>query len=240
MKKKNVADNEKLNVQAIRGPGEGEFATFALEDDEDDKAMKTSLIGAIGVHAILLLINFPALHSEPQAVEEKPDVMFMMKQQRFERKEVPKRDIPQKIAVRVPIPDPTPDDPEPIREWESEPELDLPALDDYFPIPSAPPVAEVLGPIHITSEVRKPEKIHSPRPHYTEVARKARISGLVILESIIDKRGEVTSVRVLRGLPMGLSEAAVSAVKQWRFKPATMRGKPVDVYFTLTINFTLQ
>ena len=45
---------------------------------------------------------------------------------------------------------------------------------------------------------------------------------------------------MLKGLPMGLSEAAVSAVKQWKFKPATLRGKPVDVYFNLTINFTLQ
>ena len=79
MKKQNLADNEKLNVQ-----GGGEFATFALEEVEDDKAMKTSLIGAIGFHAVLLLINFPALHSEPQAVEEKPKVVFVMQQTRFE------------------------------------------------------------------------------------------------------------------------------------------------------------
>ena len=102
MKKQNLADNEKLNVQ-----GEGEFATFALEEVEDDKAMKTSLMGAIALHAVLLLINFPTLHSEPQAVEEKEKVIFVMQQHQFKQKEVVKQEIPQQLAVRVPIPDPT-------------------------------------------------------------------------------------------------------------------------------------
>ena len=45
---------------------------------------------------------------------------------------------------------------------------------------------------------------------------------------------------VLKGLPMGLSEAAEEAVKRWKFKPATLNGKPVSVYFNLTVNFQLQ
>ena len=47
-------------------------------------------------------------------------------------------------------------------------------------------------------------------------------------------------VKVLKGLPMGLDQAAAEAVKKWRFKPATLNGKPVDVYYNLTVNFTLQ
>ena len=50
----------------------------------------------------------------------------------------------------------------------------------------------------------------------------------------------MTDVRVLKSLPMGLTEAAIDAVKQWRFKPATLDNRPVSVYFTLTVNFQLQ
>jgi periplasmic protein TonB len=62
----------------------------------------------------------------------------------------------------------------------------------------------------------------------------------VIVEAIIDKDGKVTNVRVLKGLPMGLDQAAVDAVKNWRFRPATLNGRPVSVYYSLTVNFRLQ
>jgi len=47
-------------------------------------------------------------------------------------------------------------------------------------------------------------------------------------------------VKVLKGLDLGLTEQAVEAVKQWKFKPGTLNGEPVDVIFNLTVNFTLQ
>ena len=78
------------------------------------------------------------------------------------------------------------------------------------------------------------------QPQYTEIARKARIQGVVILQTIIDKDGNITDVKVLKGLPMGLTEAATTAVTQWKHNPATLNGKPVAVYFNLTVNFQLQ
>ena len=78
------------------------------------------------------------------------------------------------------------------------------------------------------------------QPAYTEIARRARIQGIVVVETIIDTQGSVTDVRVLKSLPMGLSESAVDAVKQWRFRPATLDRRPVSVYFTLTVKFDLQ
>ncbi|MEA2337029.1 MAG: hypothetical protein QOE82_1036, partial [Thermoanaerobaculia bacterium] len=77
-------------------------------------------------------------------------------------------------------------------------------------------------------------------PIYPEEARRERISGIVIIETVIDRNGVVKDVTVLKPLPAGLSEAAVDAVKQWTFKPGTLDGQPVDVIFNLTVNFKLE
>ena len=58
-------------------------------------------------------------------------------------------------------------------------------------------------------------------------------------EAVIDEQGRVTDVRLLRGLPMGLDQEALAAVRQWRFTPATLQGKPVKVYFSLTVSFSV-
>jgi periplasmic protein TonB len=81
---------------------------------------------------------------------------------------------------------------------------------------------------------------HRVEPNYTDSARKAKTTGVVIVEAIIDKEGNVDKVHVIKGLGMGLSEAAAEAVKHWKFKPGTLNGEPVDVIFNLTVNFTLQ
>ncbi|HJW93359.1 MAG TPA: energy transducer TonB, partial [Thermoanaerobaculia bacterium] len=73
----------------------------------------------------------------------------------------------------------------------------------------------------------------------TEPARHAHITGVVVVEAVIGKDGRVEDVKVLKGLPMGLSDEAVSAVRQWRFKPGTLNGEPVDVIFSLTVNFKM-
>ena len=95
-------------------------------------------------------------------------------------------------------------------------------------------------PIRITVGMTKPVTIHQVQPRYTELARRSGIQGTVVVEAVIDEQGYVTNVRVLRGLPMGLDRAAMEAIQQWRFKPATLADKPVKVYFTLTVNFTIQ
>ncbi len=222
-------------------PTTNEFSTFALEDADDNRILRSSLWIAIGAHLLLLLINFPAFESKAHAKPEKGDTYHVVPTPIWERPKVPKTTIPPKHTRRVPIPDPTPDDPEPFRLDEPRNEIDLPEVDvDYFPIPEAPPDPEPQGPIEVGGDVTKPIKIHAPQPNYTEIARKARIEGLVIVQAIIDKRGDVTNVKVIKDLPMGLTEEAVKAIKQWKFKPATLRGKPVDVYYNLTVNFRLQ
>ncbi len=78
------------------------------------------------------------------------------------------------------------------------------------------------------------------KPEYSEKARKAGTRGTVIVEAIIDEEGCVRNVRPLQELPNGLTETAKAAVRQWVFFPATLEGKPVKVYYVLTINFQVQ
>ena len=238
MGKEDTSSQSTTSVQDERALGE--FHTFALEDKEDSKALKVAYGIAIVVHAIFFFINFPTFAKELTAEKKKPKV-FVIQQVRF-KPPPPKQEqqIPKPKAKKVPIPDPTPDEPEPIRIPEPEEELEIPDIDDLvIAVPEAPPPVDT-GPIYITGEVVKPEKLTEVIPQYTEIARKARVQGVVILQTIIDKQGNITDVKVLKGLAMGLTEAAVTAVKQWKYKPATLRGKPVAVYFNLTVNFQLQ
>src|SRR3954468_3156701 len=95
------------------------------------------------------------------------------------------------------------------------------------------------APLRVGGDVRAPVAIEKVEPVYTEEARKARISGMLIVEGIIGGAGIVKNVSVLKPLPFGLDQAAVDAVKQWKFKPGTPDGKPIDVIFNLTVNFSL-
>lgn len=218
-----------------------DFSLFAHEDAQDNRILKVSLWGAVAFHVALLLINFPSFYSKPLAENQQEQQVFVVKPIRFKQPTFTKP-IPEKRVKRVPAPDPTPDEPEPLRSEEPQVVLDLPDVDPgLLAIPNAPPAPDPPdGPIRVGGEVDRPIKVHAPQPRYTEIARKARVQGRVIMEAIIDRHGNVTNVTVLKGLPMGLSEESVKAVKQWKFKPATLHGKPVDVYFTLTVTFQLQ
>ena len=90
--------------------------------------------------------------------------------------------------------------------------------------------------LRVDGAVSRPELVSSVPVEYPEAARRARVQGMVILEAVIDEQGNVVKSRVLKGLPMGLDKAAQDAVRQWKYKPAMAYGKPVKVYYNVTVN----
>jgi TonB family protein len=88
--------------------------------------------------------------------------------------------------------------------------------------------------------VSNPKLIPASRvmPIYPESARKAGVNGQVTLQAVIHKDGTVGDVTVLKspGAKFGFDEAAIAAVKQWKYKPGLQNGKPVDVYFTVVVD----
>jgi protein TonB len=116
-----------------------------------------------------------------------------------------------------------------------------PGIDPGPPGPSViPGGGDETLPQRLTAAMTRPQALRPIQPHYTETARRVGMEGTVILEAIIDEKGNATNVRILRGLPMGLDRAAMEAIQQTPFKPAMIGNRPVKVYFTLTVNFTIQ
>ncbi|MCP4663657.1 MAG: energy transducer TonB [bacterium] len=219
---------------------QGAYSTLVLENAEDIRKFRWSLGIAVAFHVTLLMITFPEIYSAPEPVP-KEKTIFVVQQVRFKPPVTPPTpERPPRPTKKIPIPDPTPDDPEPLRIDEPELELDLPELADYvIGIPDAPPAIEPEGPIRVGGNVKPPVRVSTPKPQYTELARRVRLEGTVIVEAIINRQGEVTNTRVLKGLSMGLEEEAVKAVKRWKYQPATLNGKPVDVIFTVSVHFFL-
>jgi periplasmic protein TonB len=92
--------------------------------------------------------------------------------------------------------------------------------------------------IHVASRVVEANLIHDVAPQYPPEAGRARIEGTVVLLAVIGTDGSVKDVRVENGLPI-LAQAAIDAVRQWRYKPYMIDGEPVEVDSRITINFTL-
>jgi protein TonB len=110
-------------------------------------------------------------------------------------------------------------------------------------VPSVPVLAKTPVPtpvkrIRIASRVAEANLIHNVAPQYPTEAGRARIEGTVVLMAVIGTDGSVKDLRVESGLPM-LAQAAIDAVKQWRYKPYIANGEPVEIDSRITINFTL-
>ena len=77
------------------------------------------------------------------------------------------------------------------------------------------------------------------KPTYPALAQRARVSGVVVIEGIVDVDGRVRCARVLRSVPV-LDQAALNTISQWEFTPVVLNGTPTPFRLTMTVNFSLQ
>jgi len=94
-------------------------------------------------------------------------------------------------------------------------------------------------PIRITHDVKAPVLVSQFEPDYPESMRQSHREGLVILEAVITATGDVEDVRVLKSANPIFDRAASDAVRRWRYRPATLNGRAVSVYLTVTVTFGL-
>ena len=101
--------------------------------------------------------------------------------------------------------------------------------------PAAPPAA----PLPVGGDVRQAKLISSVPPTYPTLAKNQHVSGNVLVDALIDANGRVTTMKVVSG-PTLLHQAAMDALRQWKYQPASLDGKPVPMHLTVTIQFRLQ
>jgi TonB family protein len=114
-----------------------------------------------------------------------------------------------------------------------------PPLPPAPPPPPAFPLAVPPSPVvRVGGQVKEPKKLRNVAPSYPDIAKQARVQGVVILECTIGPDGKVTNVTVLRGIPL-LNPSAIEAVKQWVYTPTLHNGVPVSVIMSVIVNFKL-
>jgi len=95
------------------------------------------------------------------------------------------------------------------------------------------------GVYHLGGGVSAPVLIYDPDPEFSDEARRAKYQGVCVVGLIVDAQGNPQNVHVVRPLGMGLDEKAVEAVRQYKFKPAMLKGRPVPVEINIEVNFRI-
>jgi len=106
------------------------------------------------------------------------------------------------------------------------------------PPPAPASLPEPKPAIRLHSGIKPPQRLVNVAPVYPVTALAVRKEGVVIIDATIDERGNVIEAKVLRPVPL-LDEAALAAVRQWKFSPTLLNGVAVPIVMTVTVNFKL-
>jgi len=102
--------------------------------------------------------------------------------------------------------------------------------------PIAPPSKS--APIRVGGRVRAPKPIIQVKPEYPTLARQARIQGQVQIDAVLDEQGNVVEMHVVSGPPL-LYQAALDALRKWKYEPTYLNDQPIAVQMIVTITFVL-
>ena len=206
------------------------------------RGLQVGLAVAAVLHAAVFAVTWPSLARGERPPTTETARIFPVRVYEFTPPDPVEIQVPQPTFRPVAIPDADPDGPEP---EPRPPDITVP-FDPDPPMISVvvepPPFPEEASddPVWVGVDVQAPRVLHQVDPRYPEAARIIRKQGAVVLQLLIDEHGSVAAVTVLRGLPFGLTEAALEAVRQWRFEPSTVNRRPVAVRYNLTVQFRLE
>jgi periplasmic protein TonB len=94
------------------------------------------------------------------------------------------------------------------------------------------------APVRLGGNVRAPRQIHRVEPRYPALARQTHIAGTVVIEAVLDEFGNVVEMKIVSGHPL-LLQAALDAVRQWKYEPTYLNDVPVAVQMNINVTFTL-
>ena len=243
-----MVDNSQkpVDLKFEDGKDHSAMMDIAFEDAESNRYLRGSSAAAIWMVVILIWlpgISFGDTVYTVNTEENKPAPRKVLKpppEQPLERVQTR-----EKRAKKMPMPDMTPDEPEPIVEPDPPPEPEILPTDDWeIGIPDGPPEPQT-DTIARVGQVGVEPPVFTKRvpPKYPDRAIKIKLQGYVILEAILRKDGTVDDIKVLRGLgkgKFGFEEEAIKALKKWQFLPGKVNNRPADVRMTLKIDFVLQ
>jgi protein TonB len=190
------------------------------------RIFRLSVLAAIVLHAIMFLI-LPEWEPQPYQLREKRSFEAIEIPDQFKIPPPPKEEVKEQIPTEI----------EPSEDASEEETIASTELDVEAP-PELPPAPQRPG--YFVAFDEPPQVIHQVQPEYTELGRMSELEGLVMLQVGIDEFGNVIEATVVQSLGAGLDEAAVKAVKQWKFRPAKQRDMPVPVQIYVPIRFTLR
>ena len=243
----------------------------------EGKPLRVAAVLAVLFHILLFIIVFPSFGNRVLIVTQDALVLKQLARPAtlagggdMPEAAPPKPTAPDPKPILVPIPDPTPNLPEPIRKKEIE---EIPRIQEEIALdlnigeitaPPGPPARggqgqgrtggpgrEPLagagpgtgdgGVYTIGSGVTMPQILQQTVPTYTDDAIRAKVQGLVLIQMVVRKNGRVDSFKALKGLGYGLEEKAIQEMAaNWKFRPGTLQGRPVDVMATIEVSFNLR
>ena len=171
-----------------------------------------------------------------------PRYLGLLELEDFELQEIIIENIPQTQQIEKPPPPARPSVPVESEDEDIADDLTIEETDlDSFEAWDAPPPPPDGPRVKFIPYDDPPQPLSSIKPLYPEIAQEAGIEGTVIVQVFVDKKGRVQDTLILKGIPnTGLDEAAVTAIKKTRFRPAKQRERAVGVWISIPVNFRLK